>query len=188
MMTYGKRVVVVDDEEPIGHLLAEYLERHYFATVAVADGRQALRELHHRHFDAAITDLHMPYLDGLDLLCQCHLVWPQLPVILMSGNLLEIIWPAESKMLQSGNRLLAVGTTSQARAEMLGGAPRMLPHLREQCLHVWNTEGVKNMYAYFEDFVEAYPPEERTFCREDSAAGSLSSGSQGDAKKISGGP
>lgn len=94
MMAYGKRVLVVDDEEHIGHLLVEYLEMHCFAAVAVADGLQALRELHHRHFDAVITDLHMPYLDGLDLLRQCHLVWPQLPVILMSGNLLDIVWPA----------------------------------------------------------------------------------------------
>jgi starvation-inducible outer membrane lipoprotein len=93
----------------------------------------------------------------------------------------------ESRMFQAGNRLIAVGTTSQARAEMLGGAPRMLPHLRAQCLHVWNTEGVKNMYAYFEDFVEAYSPEERTVCREDSAAGSMFSGSQGNVKKVSGG-
>lgn len=91
MMAYGKRVLVVDDEEQIGHLLVEYLEMHHFAAVAVADGLQALRELHRRHFDAVITDLQMPYLDGLDLLCQCRLVWPQLPVILISGNLLDAI-------------------------------------------------------------------------------------------------
>ena len=94
----------------------------------------------------------------------------------------------EPKMLQTGNRLVAVGTTSQASAEMLGGAPRMLPHLRAQCLHIWNSEGVKNMYAYFTDFVEPWPPEERTFCREDSTAGLMSSGSQGDPKRSSGGP
>jgi CheY-like chemotaxis protein len=94
MLAYGKRVLVVDDEEPIGHLLVEYLEMHYVAAVAVADGLQALRELHHRHFDAVITDLHMPHLDGLDLLRQCHVVWPQLPVILMSGHLRDIVRPA----------------------------------------------------------------------------------------------
>ena len=94
MMAYGKRVLVVDDEEQRGHLLVEYLERHYCAAVAVADGLQALRELHQRRFDAVITDLHMPYLDGFDLLRQCHLVWPQLPVILLSGNLLDMVWPA----------------------------------------------------------------------------------------------
>jgi len=94
MMGYGKRVLVADDEESVGRLLVGQLELHYFAAVAVVNGLQALRELHQRHFDAVITDLHMPYLDGLDLLRQCHLVWPQLPVILMSGNLLGTVWPA----------------------------------------------------------------------------------------------
>ncbi len=94
MVGYGKRLLVVDDEERIGSPLVGRLELHYFAVVAVADGLQALRELHQRHFDAVITDLHMPYLDGLDLLRQCRLVWPQLPVILLSGNLPGIIWPA----------------------------------------------------------------------------------------------
>jgi DNA-binding NtrC family response regulator len=94
MMTYGKRVLVVDDEEQLGHLLVGYLEMHYFAAVAVADGRQALRELHRRRFDAVITDLQMPYLDGLDLLCRCHLVWPQLPVILLTGDSDDVTWVA----------------------------------------------------------------------------------------------
>ena len=94
MMGYGKRVLVADDEESVGHLLVGQLESHYFAAVAVADGLQALRELHQRHFDAVISDIHMPYLDGLDLLRQCQMVWPQLPVILMSGHLLGTVRPA----------------------------------------------------------------------------------------------
>lgn len=72
----------------------------------------------------------------------------------------------DPRMLQPGNRLIAVGMTRQARAEMLGGAPRVLPHLRAQCLHIWNTEGAKNKYYYSEDFLEPYPIEERTYCRE----------------------
>ena len=44
MMGYGKRVLVVDDEESIGRLLVEHLELHYFAAVAAADGLRALRE------------------------------------------------------------------------------------------------------------------------------------------------
>lgn len=94
MIGYGKRVLVVDDEESVGRLLVGQLELHYFAAVAATDGLRALRELHQRHFDAVITDLHMPYLDGLDLLRQCQLVWPQLPVILMSDHLFGTVGPA----------------------------------------------------------------------------------------------
>ncbi len=88
-MGYGKRVLVVDDEAMVRRLLIEQLELHRFVVVAVADGLRALRELHQRHFDTVLTDLHIPYLDGFELLHQCHLVWPQLPVILMSGTLID---------------------------------------------------------------------------------------------------
>lgn len=94
MIGYGKRLLVVDDEELAGRLLVRQLELHYFAVVAVVDGLQALRELRQRHFDAVVADLPMLYIDGLDLLRRCHPVWPQLPVILLSGDLPGIVRPA----------------------------------------------------------------------------------------------
>lgn len=94
----------------------------------------------------------------------------------------------EPRMLQTGNRLMAVGTTSQARTEMLGGAPRMLPHLKAQCLHIWNTEEVKNQYVYSDSgVVGKYPPEQRTFCLEENIVGSSASGSPNDVNSASGG-
>lgn len=91
MSGYSRCVLVVEDEETVRRQLIEQLELHHFTAVAAADGLQALRTLHERPFDAVITGLHVPYLDGFDLLCQCHLVWPQLPVILMSGSLVDEI-------------------------------------------------------------------------------------------------
>ncbi len=78
----------------------------------------------------------------------------------------------ESSLLQAGNRLIVVGTTQRASSEMLGGAPRMLPHLMAQCLHIWDTEGVKNMHVYSDGFSRDYPAEERTFCLGGSTASS----------------
>lgn len=83
----GKRLLVVDDEEATRALLIKKLKPYRFDVLAVTDGLQALRALSKRHFDAMITDLHLPYLDGLDLLRQCYLEWPQLPVILLSDCL-----------------------------------------------------------------------------------------------------
>lgn len=91
MTVHRTCVLVVDDEETVRRLIGEYLEQHAITVVAVEDGLQALRVLHERSFDAVITDLYVPYLDGFDLLCQCRLVWPQLPVILMFGSLVDEI-------------------------------------------------------------------------------------------------
>jgi starvation-inducible outer membrane lipoprotein len=86
----------------------------------------------------------------------------------------------EPSMLQTGNRLIVVGTTYRPGREMFGGAPRVLPHLRAQCLHIWNTEGVKNKYFSSETGgIEAYPPDERTICLGDGPAGSSPRHSQG---------
>ena len=89
----------------------------------------------------------------------------------------------EPKMLQTGNRLVAVGMTNRASAELFGGAPRMLPHLTARCLHIWNTEEVKNMYLCTSDTTSAgrYPADERTFCLEDPM------GSDGAEKPSAGG-
>lgn len=94
----------------------------------------------------------------------------------------------EPKLLQAGNRLTVVGTTHRASPEMFGGAPRMLPHLLAQCLHIWNTQEMEEAkFSYYGGPMGHHPPEERTFCLEGSNAGSSPSGSQGNAKKASGG-
>jgi hypothetical protein len=86
--------------------------------------------------------------------------------------------PVDPKVLQTGNQLLAVGMTSRASPELFGGAPRMLPHLTAQCLHIWNTEEVKNMYLCTGDTTTAgrYQVDERTFCLEGQKAGSVPKG------------
>ncbi|MDR4471009.1 MAG: response regulator [Nitrospira sp.] len=96
MMSAGKQVLVADDGL-MGSRLTEHLSTSQVTVVTVTDGLQALRALHNRHFDAVITDQQLPYFDGLDLLGQCHLVWPELPVIILSFRLFEVMGPARAK-------------------------------------------------------------------------------------------
>ena len=85
MIGEGKRVLVVDDMETKRLLLAEVLGQKGFTVVQACDGAQALREMHQRHFDVVVTDDHMPCLDGLGLIRQSQMAWPEVPVILFSG-------------------------------------------------------------------------------------------------------
>lgn len=80
----------------------------------------------------------------------------------------------EPRLLQTGNRLFIIGTTYRAGPEMFGGAPRVLPHLKAQCLHIWDTEGVKNKYWVSDSGSVQYKPEERTICLENKPVGSSS--------------
>ena len=62
------RILVVDDEAPSRHGLQHVLRRHGFQVSLAADGREALAVLRDVGVDLVITDLLMPFMDGLELL------------------------------------------------------------------------------------------------------------------------
>ena len=82
------RIVIVDDEVLIREGLARMIskESHEFQIVGTfPDGRQVLDELPGLQFDAVITDIRMPQIDGLELIKSLKQSHPQIRSILMSG-------------------------------------------------------------------------------------------------------
>ncbi len=81
----------------------------------------------------------------------------------------------EPSMLRRGNKLVVVGMTARPGTEMIGGAPRVLPHLTAQCLHIWNTrESEVADFSYYGGAMGHHPQEEETFCLGDDNEGSFS--------------
>lgn len=69
MESRGPRVLVVDDDIAIGRALERTLARAEITDVVVeSDPRMALRRQDARAFDAILLDLHMPEVDGFDLM------------------------------------------------------------------------------------------------------------------------
>ena len=62
------RILVVDDEQVIRDILADFLASEGFVVEAVESGEQALEKLKDKHYDLMITDLKMPAMGGLELL------------------------------------------------------------------------------------------------------------------------
>ena len=83
---YGERVLVVDDNEEARQCLASILEHANYNVHLAADGLHALHEMKKRHFDAVITDYHMPRMNGMEFLVLSQVVWPNTPVILLSDD------------------------------------------------------------------------------------------------------
>jgi len=83
---YGKRVLVVDDDYETKQLLARLLEHAHYNVHLADDGLQALHEMKKRNFDAVLTDYHMPRMNGMEFLVLSQVVWPNTPVILLSGD------------------------------------------------------------------------------------------------------
>jgi len=60
----GKRILVIDDEEPILSLIREDLASQGYKVEVTTDGEKALRELEQNRFDLAVCDWKMPGLNG----------------------------------------------------------------------------------------------------------------------------
>ena len=64
-----KRVLIADDDPVMRHLLTSIVRNEGYDTVVVDDGREAYRILQSdADFRAAIFDMMMPHLEGLDII------------------------------------------------------------------------------------------------------------------------
>ena len=78
-------ILVIDDKEMMRDSVAATLARKGHNVVAASTGQAALQRLGQRSFDAIITDLQMPEMDGLELLQEIRQIDEQLPVIFMTA-------------------------------------------------------------------------------------------------------
>lgn len=67
--TTQKRVLVADDDPVIRRLVTSVVLKDGYEAVVVEDGREAIRVLQRdSNFGAAIFDMMMPHIEGLDLI------------------------------------------------------------------------------------------------------------------------
>jgi signal transduction histidine kinase/ActR/RegA family two-component response regulator len=64
------RILVVDDEEPVRELLCDILEDEGVEVTLAANGAEALARFEPGRFDAVLTDIGMPGMNGWELLRQ----------------------------------------------------------------------------------------------------------------------
>lgn len=79
------RVLVVDDRLEMAEMLADGLAERGFDPVALASAREAVARLESEPFDAVVTDLRMPDMDGLELLAASRKLDPARPVVVMTA-------------------------------------------------------------------------------------------------------
>lgn len=86
MTGYGKRVLIVEHDEGERDVLSLMLENEGYNVHMVSEEGLALEELKRRRFDVVVTAHHMPHINGFRLVLVGRLVWPDTPMILLSGN------------------------------------------------------------------------------------------------------
>src|SRR5512140_3822092 len=80
-----KRILVVDDEENLRHLLTLLLKKQGYIPESAADGVEALEKLASSSFDFVLSDILMPKMDGRALLGEIIARKIETTVIMMSA-------------------------------------------------------------------------------------------------------
>ena len=81
-----ERILVVDDDEGLLHLLRMRLSALGFSVTPCTGGRDALMAARQETFDIAITDLRLRAEDGLALTEELMQIQPGLPVIILTAH------------------------------------------------------------------------------------------------------
>lgn len=81
----GRRVLIVDDNRELAQSLAELLETEGLEPVVLADPELAVREAPSLRFEAALLDVPMPGMDGLELVRQLARHAPDAAFVVMTA-------------------------------------------------------------------------------------------------------
>ena len=92
-MTDGKKgqrrqikVLLVDDEEGYVNVLAKRMTKRQVEVSIALSGPEAIQTLRKKDFDAAVVDLKMEDMDGIEVLKIFKKMDPELPVVMLTGH------------------------------------------------------------------------------------------------------
>lgn len=84
-------ILLVDDDSINLSVLKQRFTHSGFMTVTASNGQEGLERMDAQPFDAVVSDVMMPLLNGFELLQAIRGRSPWLPVILMSGHVDEVM-------------------------------------------------------------------------------------------------
>ena len=87
MGTENKVVLVCDDEKMIAELLSKLLELEDYHPLVAYCAREAVDLLKEHKVDMAVVDYHLPDCNGPELIQRLHAINPELPIVMLSGDL-----------------------------------------------------------------------------------------------------
>ncbi|HOY87084.1 MAG TPA: sigma-54 dependent transcriptional regulator [Methylotenera sp.] len=85
-MDKQKTILAVDDEPSMRRLLEISLRQAGYQPVVAADGKEALQMIRNQTIDLVVSDLHMPSMNGLELLKNIRLENETLPFIMVTAQ------------------------------------------------------------------------------------------------------
>jgi two-component system sensor histidine kinase RpfC len=160
------RILVADDIPANRLVLQRILEKAGHTTVFAEDGEQALERLEDDNIDAAIVDLHMPVMDGLEVIKQARVMQAggtRTPILVLSADAtVDAVRDAEAAGAYSFlTKPVVASRLLESLAEIAGGAQdepvtarkdRLVPTLRTDVLEELAGMGLGKDFLH--DFAE----------------------------------
>jgi CheY-like chemotaxis protein len=79
-------ILIIDGDRPVLSTIKILLELASHTVAAVDDGPAGLRLLEIQKFDLLIVDIFMPGMDGFETMRLVHQSWPEMPIVVISGQ------------------------------------------------------------------------------------------------------
>lgn len=85
--SHVRRILLAEDDDEIRQVARRVLTHAGFLVTATRDGAEALASLHgvDGKFDAVLSDILMPGMDGIELAVRARAEYPRLPFVFMTG-------------------------------------------------------------------------------------------------------
>jgi len=80
------KLLLVDDEEGFVNVIANRMSKRGIDTTKALSGTDAIQALRKQDFDAAVLDLKMEDMDGIEVLKIFKKMVPKMPVIMLTGH------------------------------------------------------------------------------------------------------
>ena len=81
------KILIVDDDAHIVHVLSMWLGRHGYDVVTARNGEEALGTLDREEVDMIITDMNMPFMDGAGLAKAVRAQrGPTIPILMLTAR------------------------------------------------------------------------------------------------------
>lgn len=80
------KLLLVEDEENIGHIVSDFLTNKGYDVTWAKDGREGTELALYNTFDLCILDVMLPYKNGFDLAREIKQAYPDIPIIFLTAK------------------------------------------------------------------------------------------------------
>ena len=95
---FAPTLLITDDDAGFRETLRDVFEPEGFRTFLAEDGQEAFEIVKATPVHLALLDMHMPRMDGVETIRRVHQLRPELPCILLSAALDEMIVKAAQEV------------------------------------------------------------------------------------------